>query len=85
MARTLIIAFSITLLLALSNFVSYSLAPPRIARTKDGLMVATPPTPTALLVLLPRRPDQAAAALPMPDRTAREGTMQFLISMMSQI
>ena len=64
-------AFSSTLHLTLSNFVSYSLAPPRIARMNDGGM------PAAALLL--RRLPAVHAVVPLRlDITARD-TKQFLM------
>ena len=60
-------AFSSTLHLTLSNFVSYSLAPPRIARMNDGGM------PAAALL-----PAVHAAVLLRLDIAARD-TKQFLM------
>ena len=67
--RTFLEAFSIALHLTPSNLVSYSLAPPRIARTSDGGAVTT-----ELL-----RWDHAAVP-PMPDRAASEKMQFFIIS-----
>ena len=64
-------AFSSTLHLTLSNFVSYSLAPPRIARMNDGGM------PAAALLL--RRLPAVHAAVPLRLDIAARDTKQFLI------